>query len=279
MLCPFVCHPVIVHHSFDDLDCCFHHHHHVACVSFDDIDAQIKKDMERMRKEMDKSIERMDEIMKQARERAQSSLNDSSSRSSRKALTNGDSNTRRNGSGGSGGSSSYVYERSSSSERRYTTNNAASSSYNNNNNNNYNSSSSSSALANTNVCPELDIPKLGDHDALLKTHEQELETLPKVKGSQMTIDFNLPKNVDPKKLKVSCNDNEVIVEAEDKFNDASSKTEYSYYKKTSLPPNTDVNAMKCFLENNTHISITAPMLSGSSRSNQRQNIPIEYRRN
>lgn len=95
-------------------------------------------------------------------------------------------------------------------------------------------------------------------------------------GKQVSFNFSLPKNIDASKVSVTCKDRDIIVKAEDKIEKPDSKSSYSFYKSSTLPENTDFNAIKCSMDNN-QLTITAPLLS-DFKQNFRQ-IPIENVRN
>lgn len=72
------------------------------------------------------------------------------------------------------------------------------------------------------------------------------------------VNFEVPDGVDPSKITVSCKDRDVIVQAEDKVEKPDGVSQFFYYRRSTLPENTDFNALKCSLENNK-LSIEAPI--------------------
>jgi HSP20 family molecular chaperone IbpA len=104
------------------------------------------------------------------------------------------------------------------------------------------------------------------------------EFFPKISedGKSMSLEFNMPDKVDPAKINVTCKDRELIIKAEDKSEKTDASSSYSFYQRSTLPENTDFNAIKCTLNNNK-LSVTAP-LHADTRTSLRQ-IPIENGRN
>lgn len=100
------------------------------------------------------------------------------------------------------------------------------------------------------------------------------EFMPRISddGKSVSLDFNLPERVDPSKINVTCKDREIIIKAEDKVEKQDSKSSFSFYQRSTLPENTDLNAIKCTLNNNK-LSVTAPLLA-DHRTTFKQ-IPIE----
>ena len=96
---------------------------------------------------------------------------------------------------------------------------------------------------------------------------------PKLQNGQMAIDITLPDHVDPSKVNVSCKDREIIIKAEDKQESPNSSSSFSFYQRSTLPPDADLNQMRATINNN-RLSITAPVKNNELRSSFRQ-IPIE----
>lgn len=106
--------------------------------------------------------------------------------------------------------------------------------------------------------------------------EEEEDLFPRVieKDGKKSIKMkcDVPKGIDPAKLSVTCKDRDLIIKAEDKQENPDHYSQVYYYKRCTLPENTDFNALKCLFENNK-LSIEAPIVPALA-SNQRQ-IPIE----
>lgn len=88
------------------------------------------------------------------------------------------------------------------------------------------------------------------------------------------VNFDVPANVDPSKITVSCKDRDLIVQAEDKTEKPDGVSQFYYYRRTTLPENTDFNAIKCTLDSNK-LMIEAPF-NPDLKPNQRV-IPIEMK--
>lgn len=118
-------------------------------------------------------------------------------------------------------------------------------------------------------------------EAPLKRENQGLSvdnSFPKITddGKSFSLSFNLPERIDPSKINVTCKDRELIIKAEDKQEKQDGMSSFSFYQRSTLPENTDFNAIKCQLENQK-LNITAPLLESFSQ-NYRQ-IPIEHVKN
>ena len=93
---------------------------------------------------------------------------------------------------------------------------------------------------------------------------------------QVKMNFELPKHVDPAKVKVTCKDRDVIVQAEDKVEKPDGVSQFYFYQRSTLPENTDFDALKCTLDNNK-LSIEAPC-SAEPKPSQRT-IQVENKQN
>ncbi|CAF0804231.1 unnamed protein product [Brachionus calyciflorus] len=115
-------------------------------------------------------------------------------------------------------------------------------------------------------------------EAPLKKENQNLSSdfgFPKISddGKSVSLNFSLPEKVDPSKINVTCKDREIIIKAEDKQEKEDGMSSFSFYQRSTLPENTDFNAIKCQLENQT-LKLNAPILE-NPKQNFRQ-IPIEH---
>lgn len=100
--------------------------------------------------------------------------------------------------------------------------------------------------------------------------------LPKVEGEgenkQVSFDLQLPENIDPSKIKVTCKDRDLIVQADHKQEKPDSYSQTSFYSRTTLPETTDFKQLKCHFDRH-QLSVTAPVkpeLEARERS-----IPVE----
>lgn len=88
--------------------------------------------------------------------------------------------------------------------------------------------------------------------------------------------FNLPENVDPSKASVSIKDRDLIVRVEDKIEKPDQTSRYFYYKRTTLPENTEFDKIKCVQDKN-QIAITAPLDMEYNKTHHRT-VPIEHKK-
>ena len=94
-------------------------------------------------------------------------------------------------------------------------------------------------------------------------------------GKSVSLKFKFPDHVDSNKINVSTQDRDIIVKVQDKIEKDNSSTEYSYYHRSSLPPNTDFESMKAFMnDDNKDISIQAALKEADKTTTSRQ-IPIQ----
>lgn len=92
------------------------------------------------------------------------------------------------------------------------------------------------------------------------------------KNVSMTI--GLPPNVDPAKAHVMIKDRDLILRVEDKVEKPDSTTKYFYYKRTTLPENTEFDKLKCE-QDARQIVVSAPLNLDFARSHR--HVPIEHR--
>ena len=118
---------------------------------------------------------------------------------------------------------------------------------------------------------EVPLKSLGD----LSNLSNQEELFPKISddGKTISLSINLPENVDPAKISVTCKDRDLIVKAENKIETKDSMSQFSFYKSSTLPDNTDVNKLTCSLDKNK-LSVTAPLLPSDAIKPSRQ-IPIQ----
>jgi HSP20 family molecular chaperone IbpA len=77
-------------------------------------------------------------------------------------------------------------------------------------------------------------------------------------GKMVSLNFRVPASIDPAKCHVTIKDRDLIVKAEDKVQRPDGTTKFYYYKRTTLPENTDFNALKCNWTNHK-LSVEAPL--------------------
>lgn len=86
------------------------------------------------------------------------------------------------------------------------------------------------------------------------------------------VNFEVPNGIDPSKISVSCKDRDLIVQAEDKVEKPDGVSQFYYYRRSTLPENTNFDGLKCKLVNNK-LMIEAP-IDPEIKTNYRT-IPIE----
>lgn len=79
-------------------------------------------------------------------------------------------------------------------------------------------------------------------------------------GKQVQMQFAVPENIKPEHIHVNIKDRCLVVKAEEKKVKPDGVSKFHYYKKTTLPENTDFNGLKCNYDQATHkISVQAPI--------------------
>ena len=94
-------------------------------------------------------------------------------------------------------------------------------------------------------------------------HHLNMDLFPKIveyaDGSkQMCLDFQVPDNIHPEKVHIHVKDRDMIVKAQDKLDKEDSMTKFYYYKRTTLPENTDFHRLQCSWHNH-RIHVQAPL--------------------
>ncbi|RNA19022.1 Alpha-crystallin B chain [Brachionus plicatilis] len=94
-------------------------------------------------------------------------------------------------------------------------------------------------------------------------------------GSKVVkMQFVLPENVDSDNASVSVKDRDLVFRVEDKIERPDKSSKFYFYKRTTLPENTEFNQLKCVRENNV-IKIEAPLNVDFTRSYR--SVPIEHK--
>lgn len=88
--------------------------------------------------------------------------------------------------------------------------------------------------------------------------------------------FHLPKQIDPSHCQVSVKDRDVIIRAEDSQKKPDRISNFYYYKRTTLPENTNFDQIKCVQDENG-IKVSAPLDLEFHRTAYRS-IPIEHKK-
>lgn len=91
-------------------------------------------------------------------------------------------------------------------------------------------------------------------------------------GKQVSLNFGVPENIDPSEITVNIKDRDLIVKAEHKVEKPDGTSKFFYYKRTTLPENTDFGALKVNYDNH-QINVAAPLKLDFKSV---KNVPIEY---
>ena len=91
----------------------------------------------------------------------------------------------------------------------------------------------------------------------------------------VSVKLELPKSIDPSKISVTCKDHDLIVKAESVEEKDDSYYKTYFYKRMTLPDETNLEALKCICEDN-QLTITAPVHVDEDQE-QRKKIRIEYK--
>lgn len=86
----------------------------------------------------------------------------------------------------------------------------------------------------------------------------------------------VPKKIDPSKINVTCKDRDLIVQAEEDLKDKSDagRSHVYFYRRTTLPENTDFDSLKCHYDKH-HIKVDAKLNTDFKSSSVKQ-IPLEF---
>jgi HSP20 family molecular chaperone IbpA len=88
----------------------------------------------------------------------------------------------------------------------------------------------------------------------------------------VSMRFPLPEYVDPNKINVSVKDRDLILRAEDVQQTPDKYSSFYFYKRATLPENTDLNNLKCVFDGN-QVLVTAPLSLDFTRTYK--NVPIQ----
>ena len=136
------------------------------------------------------------------------------------------------------------------------------------------SSSSSSMLPRSTSFADFNFPAFPDFPEI-KPPREIVHTDMRNDGGRLDMSFTLPEPVDPSRINVTVRDGEIEIKAEDKKEGPNEKSSFSFYQRSTLPPNTDYNQLKATLNNN-RLSITAPPNQQQQQNYQSsQRIPID----
>jgi len=94
-------------------------------------------------------------------------------------------------------------------------------------------------------------------------------------GKQVELKFAVPEKIKPEHVHVSLKDRDLIVRGEEKVEKPDGVSRFYYYKRTTLPENTDFKQLSCQYDNHK-IAICAP-LDMDFKSHKK--VPIEFKKN
>jgi HSP20 family molecular chaperone IbpA len=94
-------------------------------------------------------------------------------------------------------------------------------------------------------------------------------------GKQVYMNCSLPTDIDPKKVQVTCKDRDIIIKAEDIKKRPDGISKMHYYKRSTLPPNTKFEELKCTFDNNK-LEIKAPLDLEYKPHHIYRTVPIEW---
>lgn len=123
----------------------------------------------------------------------------------------------------------------------------------------------------------IEVPLKIDEQKVRENKEDYFPRIVDKENGQKQVEMNLsiPKSIDPSKIKVTCKDRDVIIQGEDKQEREDGISQMSYYRRTTLPENTDFNSLKCVFDNdNGRLSLKAGLDMNSNTS--ARSIPIEF---
>jgi len=93
-------------------------------------------------------------------------------------------------------------------------------------------------------------------------------------GKAVAMKFHVPETIDPSKLHVSIKDRDLIVKAEDKVEKPDGISRFFYYKRTTMPENTDFEHLKVNYDNH-QIAVDAPI---NLDFHKHKHVPIHYKK-
>lgn len=108
---------------------------------------------------------------------------------------------------------------------------------------------------------------------LKEERQQREDLLPIVENNQVKMQCSIPKGIDPSKITVTCKDRDLIIKAEDTVEKADSVSKVSYYKRCTMPANTDFNQLKVRFDQD-RLSVEAPV--NPALEQPQKKIPIEF---
>jgi HSP20 family molecular chaperone IbpA len=129
----------------------------------------------------------------------------------------------------------------------------------------------------------VEVPLKNTETQIQKLLSQNFDLMPRIvenkDGSkQVAMNMSLPESIDPAKITVTCKDRDVIIKAQDKSEvhekNRDTVSSVYFYKRTTLPENTDFEHLKCNFDNHK-LSIGAPLIHDYHPHHVKK-IPVEY---
>jgi len=94
-------------------------------------------------------------------------------------------------------------------------------------------------------------------------------------GKEVKLQLALPDQIDASQVSITAKDRDVIVKGEYKDTKPDSRSQVYYYRRSTMPENTDMSQLKCSFENN-QVLLNAPVLTkpqiGAGTSGTQQKI-------
>lgn len=120
----------------------------------------------------------------------------------------------------------------------------------------------------------IEMPIKREEHKLTLVNDGHLQVVDENGLKTLKLNLSVPTGIDPSKIKVTCKDRDLIVQAEEKTENDHQKSQVYYYRRSTLPENTDFSSLKCSFENN-QLSITAPV-HPEQNTIKHTNIPITH---
>jgi len=115
----------------------------------------------------------------------------------------------------------------------------------------------------------------------LKEKEKHMnaDLLPKIVdgptgGKHVEFKFTIPQKIKPENVHVTIKDRDLIVKAEDKIEKPDGVSKFYFYKRATLPENTDFKSLKCVWDQHK-LAITAPL---DMDFKTYKKVPIEWKK-
>lgn len=92
-------------------------------------------------------------------------------------------------------------------------------------------------------------------------------------NNRVTLDFQVPNNIHPEKVHIHVKDRDLIVKAQDHSENKDTKSKFFFYKRMTMPENTDFQHLNCTW-NHHRISVNAPLMN---KAITHKAVPIEQK--